>query len=471
LGSKATVTGDGTVVTLTGNILLDAGDTLSIPADVTLYTADKKLIVETGATLTVAADGIIDLGTSGTITKNGGTVTNNGTIRTADADGSTLVTLLTASTGVTAGTVEVSGEVALPADANVEVAIGVELKVADTHSLTIPGDNNPGTLTNEGTIAFDTGSNLDVQEGESIDNAAGATIQTVDGTVLGTLLGAVDAGIVETSGTIELDASAEVKGETTLTVASGTLTIDNSAKLTVAADAKIEVANSATLVSANGSTGELNGDLEVQSGGVYKDLNPGGGTLWGGDSAEGTITWNAGAKGYVGGDAAENLRIGASTDPDTSTLVQLATGTLKNTKTGYELEGTATVRGNFGLTGSDVFHIANGTLTVDLKWQGAGRPGELTVDGVYIFGQSSITGAGSASIEVKTPSGDGSSLTGGLIYIDNDPGKNFYNNDETKLGGTDNVFGEASDTTVPAGTYVWTADAGGSGNAGWKKQA
>jgi hypothetical protein len=252
-----------------------------------------------------------------------------------------------------------------------------------------------------------------------------------------------------------------------------TLVVSDEAELTVegAIDIAGAVTVAGTLTHASGSTADLTGTITVEDGGVYKDLNSGGGTVWAADSGTGTITWNAGAKGYVGGEAATDLRIGGSSDSDTTTLVQLASGTLENTKTGYELAGAATVRGNFGLTGNDVFHIANeGALTVDIKWAGAGRPDGLSVDGVYIFGQSKITGAGSASIEVKTPSGGGS-LTGGLIYIDNDPGKIFYSNNGSKLADNSSVLGSNPDTVVPAGTYNWNTDADGSSNAGWKAEA
>jgi hypothetical protein len=484
----ATVELKGDEIVLNGNLTLAKPEyllhkatiesgTLTVAAGLTLVT-DAELVVKNGATL--------DLGTDGSITKNGGTITNEGTIKTADTDGSTLEALLTTSTGVAAGTVEVSAEVTLSNDASVPEHVtlkvsekltvdGATLTVADNATLTV-ADNatltvaDNATLINEGTIAFDAGSSLEVTG--SIDNDASATIQTADGTVLGTLLENVTDGTIEVTGdSVELDdeETYELGEEVTLKIADEkVLTIGEGTTLTVEGDITVE----GTLIHAASSTAELNGTITVEVTGIYKDLNPGGGTVWGGDSAEGTITWTAGAKGYVGGEAATNLRIGASTDPEATTLVQLATGTLKNTKTGYELDGTATVRGNFGLTAGE-FKITSGTLTVDIKWQGAGRPSPFTVDGVYLLGQSKITGAGSASIVVTTPTDD-NGIEGGLIYIDNAPGKIFYDSDGTKLTDSANVLGgtdgTTTDTTVPEGTYEWD-DTLGSGEGGWKAEA
>jgi hypothetical protein len=300
----------------------------------------------------------------------------------------------------------------------------------------------------------------------------------LDAAALAELFNADDAETATVSGTtVTLVDDVTLAAEAEVTIPAGvTLVVSDEVELTVegAIDIAGAVTVAGTLTHASGSTADLTGTITVEDSGVYKDLNSGGGTVWAAESGTGTITWNAGAKGYVGGSEAANLRIGGSTDPDTTTLVKLATGTLENTKTGYELAGAATVRGNFGLTGGE-FKITSGTLTVDIKWQGAGRPSindfTVAVDGVYIFGQAKITGETGASIEVKTPSGGGS-ITGGLIYIDNDPGKIFYSSNGTKLTDSTNVLSASgnNDTTVPAGTYNWTANLDGS-TGGWKAEA
>jgi hypothetical protein len=456
-----------------GDVEIPAGKTLIIdsavtttgtPTAITLLPATTESGLAGGA-LIINAGKSIDLGTGGTITITDGDVdgivTNNGTIKTA-AD----ISLVTA-TGT--GTIVITGN---SATSDATITLTQHLTIAESGKLTVTvtdaafsGSGKTVTINASGELAL--GANVTGLGDATISNS-GTITTAVTGAGSGTTLKAIldnAKGNITATGQVSVadEEELDIDDETTLTI---------TGKLTVATGSpagKVTVKTGGTLVSASGSQGELNGELEVEAGGTYKDLNSGGGTLWNGaGTATGAVTWTAGAKGYVGGEAAVNLRIGGSGDPETTTLVQLVSGTLKNTKGGYELAGNATVRGNFGLTGDDVFHIASGTLTVDLKWAGAGRPGGLSIDGVFILGQSSITGAGSASIVVTTPAAEG--ITGGLIYIDNAAGKNFYDNGGTKLvDNASTVFGTATDDTiVPEGTYNWDTNADGSSNAGWK---
>jgi hypothetical protein len=373
---------------LTGN--LTSADDNAINTKVTINT-EAKLTVKDGTTLTVGStgnlvnEGTIDLGTNGSISGYSKVTNTNGTIQTADADGSTLVALLTAGTGVAAGTVEVSGEVALPADADVEVADGVELKVADTHSLTIPGDSNPGTLTVSGTL-------------------------TVEGDI-----------------TVE-----------------------------------------GTLIHAASSTAELNGTITVEATGIYKDLNSGGGTVWGTDAGGkdgGSITFEKGAKAYVGNETVAMISDVAPAD-GALVLIQLeeTETTFKLEKAKYTLNGDAVVHGEFWVdAGIEIALEEDSSLTVSVSWWAASSEPAKDYPGLWLNGAgATITGATGAEIIVS-----GATVapnTRNALYLKPAATNNFYDENGALITSSPN-------TIVGEGTYEWNTDADGDDGAGWKKDA
>jgi hypothetical protein len=348
---------------------------------------------------------------------------------------------------------KISGQNAAISVGTLEIAEGASLALSGAGPITVTTK-----LVNDGTLDLGTSGSI---AGEGAVQNSG-TIKTGNGTDFPTLL-------TKATGAIELSGAVTVAADKTLTIPNGTtLTIASSGKLTVAAGTlplgKVTIASGGTLVYAAAATvGELNGELEVASGGTFIDKRSGGGSLWG-NSASGTITWNAGAKGYVGGDTATDLRIGGPNDSDTTTLIKLTSGTLKNKKDGYELEGNATVRGNYGINNM-TFTIKEkaaevstpavpSTLTVQLMWKGHDASSTYTGPyGVWLLGTSKIVGSGDAVIEIKAPT---SGITDGLIHIDSTATNNFYDNSALPV---------IIATPIPADTYTWVATLNG---GGWK---
>jgi hypothetical protein len=74
---------------------------------------------------------------------------------------------------------------------------------------------------------------------------------------------------------------------------------------------------------------------------VSKDVTSGGGALWADDNSAGKYVFEAGAKAYVGGEDAGDLLIGDADDPDTTTRIQLVSGSFSNSQTDYTLDGEA----------------------------------------------------------------------------------------------------------------------------------
>jgi hypothetical protein len=410
----------------------------------------------TVGTLEIAATGKLETSTiSATTLTNDGTLTANGTItaptltnnKTLTASGTITTTgtltntgTLTASastTAISAGTL-INGPIVL--DTN-EVTIGglITITASSETAVTVAT-----AVTNDGTI--DLGANGTVAGNPSVTN--NGTIKTATPT------GATLNGILGAKGKIDATGQVVVAANTTLAIPNGTtLTIaGSSGKLTVAAGSppttphgKVTIASGGTLVyDAAATVGELNGELEVASGGTFIDLRSGGGSLWG-NSASGTIKWNAGAKGYVGGDAATDLRIGGPNDA--ATLKLASGGVLKNTKSGYELTGNATV-GRYGLDNGLVFTIKeNSIFTVDVPASFAPEQGiVITDDGCEIVGTNNTS-------QIRI-------LPDNAIYFWYDSAKNFYDSNGAQIK-----------SPIPAGNYTWETNAGGATTAGWKASA
>jgi hypothetical protein len=377
-------------------------------------------------------------------------------------------------------TVTYSGTDTLPAD--ISVPAGKTLIV--TGNLTQTAD-----LEVEGEIAV-TGS-LGIAEGASIDFGAtgtitGAgtidnqgTIKTGNGATLKTVLEKA-TGDIEANGEVAVTGSLAIRDDTTLTVAAeAELTVAEGAKVTVADGGTLTIAGkdsddnvgsivvegditvAGTLVHAADSTANLTGSITVEPTGVYKDLNSGGGSVWGDDSAEdgtGSLTFKEGAKAYVGDETVAMISDAAHTET-APVLIQLTEGGFTLTKTGYSLDGKATLHGIFGLGGTDetITLSATSVLTIAATWAPSGEPSAdypglwLVMSGTSIVGET--VGTDSSKIVI---------VDGG-IYITSGT-NNFYDSDGAKITGTGVII-------VPAGTYTWDAAAGGEDNEGWKKEA
>jgi hypothetical protein len=245
----------------------------------------------------------------------------------------------------------------------------------------------------------------------------------------------------------------------------GTLSVAGT--IDIAAGGNVEVQSGGTFTTADGASGDLKGAITVKAGGTSKDLKSGGGTLWKDAYSTGEYVFEAGAKGYVGGENAGDLMIGSSSDPTNSTWIQLASGTFSNSQTDYILDGEATMRTTFWINADQTVTIkTGGKLTYEPAWVPEDRHGYLVV-----VPGGSIVGEGSAAIEVKTAL---NSVTGNNIYFLGDSGDgsgtnaNFYDNTETKLS-TSDPDGVSGATMVPVGVYDWDASLDG-GNGGWKAQ-
>jgi hypothetical protein len=312
--------------------------------------------------------------------------------------------------------------------------------------------------------------------GAEFAEASGTTVTLKKNTEIG------EAVTVEAGVTLATDEYTLTVGDgKTLTVA-GAVNVDEDGEIEVASGGTLDVAAAGTLdvagvlSLADGADGDLKGTINVTSPGTAKDLKSGGGALWKDENSTGKYVFNAGAKVYVGGEDADDLLIGGSGDPETTTWIQLASGTFSNTQTGYTLAGNATLRTSFGLNGAQTLTIkTGGKLTVEIK-SNVSNPGVAYAYLAAYPDGSGIVGEGTAAIEVKAP---GSGITGGTIYFigDGSDGSgttaNFYNSSGAKLT-TSAIDSTDGATMVPVGVYNWDADADTTtaGNQpGWKAEA
>jgi hypothetical protein len=284
--------------------------------------------------------------------------------------------------------------------------------------------------------------------------------------------------IIVFGGTLTFDGSTAIPAGVTLNVTdnatlnvTGTVTVDSGAKININSGSGVEVASGGVLDIKDGADGELDGTITVKAGGTSYDRKDGGASLFGSPGAStGSFVYEAGAVAIVG-TSTPTIRVG---NTDYTSTVKLTSGTFTVKETGYELDGDAIVRSVLGIRYAEFKMKGTSRLTVDIKW--GSLAGGLPY-GVYVFNNAKIVGEPGTVIEVKTPTPpfgeevDGTQiLTEGLIYIDTSDGENFYDSGSTaKLPNTASVFNNG-DTIVPVATYNWTADAGGSGVAGWKKQ-
>jgi hypothetical protein len=246
-----------------------------------------------------------------------------------------------------------------------------------------------------------------------------------------TLTIAKDAEVTVSGGNLTLNGTVEIPGS---------LTIDNTATTpTVTGKVNIQDGGNLTL-EAGIANGDLKGIIEIQSGAVLKDLQPGGGSLWGTDGT-GSFVFKAGAKGYRG-TSPTTLVIGAVGD---AAAIVLEKGALTLKKSGYELDGEATLQAAFPVFTTETLDIKSGSI--------------LTIDGSI-----ALTINGKATIAGTIKGGSSSTIVVG-------------NAAETAvtISGTSNFYpytGTTPLTTLDKGkTYQWTTDVDGStpgDQSGWK---
>jgi hypothetical protein len=306
----------------------------------------------------------------------------------------------------------------------------------------------------------------------------GLTIQASPAETLAAALGegnATVSGSIVTlakSTTIAASSSVTVPKDVTLVVASGkNLTVVSGATLTVAASAKLTVVGdiivNGTLVSENGSGGTLNGTVTVKSGGILKDKNPSGGSLWSENTAanspSGPIIFESGAKAYGPDDQTFVLIDTVGCNP-AARIFELASGTtltLKNTE--FILDGNATVHGIYSIAVPNGLTIkAGGTLTVNNLWSN-----EPPADAInFLWVTSSINGE---------PAGDGKTAsklvsTTYIIYGNGNTNTPKFYTAEGAPAYHATGSSQPDHRSVELGTYNWDATASSEGDAGWKKQ-
>ncbi|MDR2631145.1 MAG: hypothetical protein LBC60_09500 [Spirochaetaceae bacterium] len=198
------------------------------------------------------------------------------------------------------------------------------------------------------------------------------------------------------------------------------LSVEPGGKVRVAKDGALVMVNSTTATpNPFVSTGDLRGEIVVEEGGLFIDMNSTG-TLWGATPQQGTgkITYQAGAIIYgAGGGAAyyttpatdpvtaidlttaaakAQKRFGPKDDPDAT--IQLLSGDFIQRKTTYELDGDAVLAKNYGVTSDLTLQINEGktatlkapfALVVDI---GETTSGKLTGAGKLVAGSTEFSG-------------------------------------------------------------------------------
>jgi hypothetical protein len=535
--TTVTYTGNETslgAITATDKTLVIAGTVSAQAAAISVgtleVTSSGELTTTTSGTITVTTaltnEGTIDLGTDGTIAVTGsGTVTNNGTIKTATALPATGVTNngVIESTATTEAVLKThvgasgTGKVVLTGAVNgsgvtAPLALTQNLEIGADGSITYTGtattafsattaktvklladDTSPGKLTLPASITG-FGTNVTVTNNGLISTA------TESGATLNALI-AKAGGKIEASGSDVKVAATDIlsisKGTILTIVNSGKLTIEDDAELYIAAGAEVIVEG--TLVNANGSGGDLIGTITIKSTGTVKDLNNGGGSLWG-TNGSGKYVIEKGAEMYR--ETESGLVISGEANGGAGVplhLLYLESGTLTMTKTAYVLDGNLTSYGlDLGGTNHTVFQLYD-NLTITIK---AGKTLTITdfasshgKDALWVYNNAWILGETGASVEITSTTHNDISIayiappetynepkaTHPDVTADSAPDNfNFYKTDSTEKAVliypgyndyVDSGWGPYDMYRVAGGTYNWDATAGGTGKAGWKKEA
>ncbi|MDR1256845.1 MAG: hypothetical protein LBJ86_03795, partial [Spirochaetaceae bacterium] len=324
----------------------------------------------------------------------------------------------------------------VPASSAVSVGSGAEFTVTGTVAVA-----SGGNFTVESNGTANVSGQLTVGSGNTPSNNVNSYNANYQAAVSGNGIlaqeGETDEGTltVSSGGTLKVTGKVTVNGGGSLDVA-GTINIEGN----------VEVAG--TIVLQNESSGSLTGTLTITSTGTSKDLKSGGGSITG----DGGSVVHAGAKVYIGGSTdATALVIGPAADGNA--ILQLAQDTTFSTvSAGYELDGNATLKKNFGISEGQILTVkSGGKLTVNV-------PNGDTYPGLWVIGSNTkIVGEADAVIDIK-------SETGGLIYLSSGAVSNFYDSSSELITSGSNI-------NIPKGTYNWSATAGGQNKPGWKAEA
>ncbi|MDR0588956.1 MAG: hypothetical protein LBG25_00250 [Spirochaetaceae bacterium] len=263
-----------------------------------------------------------------------------------------------------------------------------------------------------------------------------------------TLVGDYDETIVvfdTKDGTIQ-PTTLHIPTDRTLVIGDNVTLIFDDDHLSIARTGTLRVAEGGALVLVNNSsaslisTGDLQGSLIVDAGGLFIDMSDG--TLWGatGEQGTGTITYRAGAVVYGAGgedayysdpandavtdfdlttnEAKDQKRFGPKDDPDAT--IQLLTGDFIQKKTKYEMNGDAVLAKDYGITPGLTLQINEGKTAVikegvsfSLLVRSTGTTsGKLIGGGKLVAGNTEITGgAGGWQAVTATAPGNTVKLT------------------------------------------------------------
>ena len=305
--------------------------------------------------------------------------------------------------------VTVTGDSTIPANVTVQFDDGEDkgsFTVVDGATLTVAGavDVSKAAVQVAGTLnVTDTGKLTVARPGWTVDadafgeDGTGKIVLKKGSTLAGQKDGITEQYLSSSSSTSiyswsrrEADGGEVVLAQGSLTLAEGPLTvnkemgipkgyavtIEDDAKLTIAptvpftvsgelnvAD-KAEVTVNGILVMAEGSSGDLDGTITVASGGVSKDLNSGGGSLWLEDgSSTGEYVFKAGAKAYIQRSGDESLALVIGSGDDKADIMLTPGATFYNGWDAYTLDGNATIANAYGIAVKKV--TIEGVLTVD----------------------------------------------------------------------------------------------------------
>ncbi|QPF91352.1 VCBS domain-containing protein [Bradyrhizobium commune] len=415
----ASITGVGTVtdngeIDLTGNAVLSGG-TLKNNATFKVSGTGNALDNET---ITNASTGTIEVLANGALTiDQGSVVTNTGNV-TVDATGK--LTVNDASiTGV--GTVTDNGEIDLTGNA---VLSGGTLKNNAAFKVSGTGnalDNETITNSSTGTIEVLANGALTIDQGSVVTNTGNVT---VDATGKLTVNGASITGVgtVTDNGEIDLTGSAVLSG--------GALKNNAAFKVSGTGNAL----DNETIT--NSSTGTIevlaNGALTIDQGSVVTNT--------------GNVTVDATGKLTVNG--ASITGVGTVTDNgeiDLTGNAVLSNGALKN-NAAFKVSGTGNALDNETITNASTGTIevlANGALTID---QGSvvTNTGNVTVDAT---GKLTVNGASITGVGTVTDNGE-IDLTGSAVLS----GGALKNNAAFKVSGTGNALDNETITNSSTGT-------------------
>ncbi|WP_334534472.1 VCBS domain-containing protein [Bradyrhizobium sp. AZCC 2230] len=415
----ASISGAGTVtdngeIDLTGNAVLSGG---TLKNNVAFKVSGTGNALD-NETVTNASAGTIEVLANGALTiDQGSVVTNTGNV-TVDATGKLTVN---GATITGAGTVTDNGEIDLTGNAVLSGGIlknNAAFKISGTGNAL---DNETVTNASAGTIEVLANGGLTIDQGSVVTNTGNVT---VDATGKLTVNGAsiTGAGTVTDNGEIDLTGNAVLSGGT----------LKNNAAFKISGTGNALDGEAIT----NTSTGTIellaNGALTIDQGSVV--TNTGNVTV----DATGKLTVN-GASISGAGTVTDNGEI------DLTGNAVLSGGTLKN-NVAFKVSGTGNALDNETVTNASAGTIevlANGALTID---QGSvvTNTGNVTVDttGKLTADGATITGAGTVTDNGEIDLTGSAVLSGGILK----------NNAAFKISGTGNALDNETVTNASAGT-------------------